>query len=115
MLGHDTGDLVLREVAHRLEHIVQQQHGFAVRLGGDEFIINMPAMKSSEDIRELAELVLSRLSTWDTQIEELHLSVSIGIVTYTSSESEDLKVLLKKADNALYRAKANGKNAYQYF
>ncbi|CAN7662990.1 diguanylate cyclase domain-containing protein [Paenibacillus sp. LjRoot56] len=114
LYGHETGDLVLREVALRLENFVQQHHGFAVRLGGDEFIINLVALTNREEISKLADFLLSRLSTWDTQLEAFNLSVSIGIVLYPSNEDNLLKILLKNADNALYRAKANGKNGYQF-
>ncbi|OAS15798.1 diguanylate cyclase [Paenibacillus oryzisoli] len=115
LYGHDTGDLVLREVALRLESFVQTHHGFAVRLGGDEFIVNLVDISNREDIRALADMLLSRLSSWDTQLEAFNLSVSIGIVLYPPEENNNLKVLLKNADNALYRAKANGKNSYQFF
>lgn len=115
LYGHDTGDLVLREVALRLESFVQPQQGFAVRLGGDEFVVNLVGVSSREEISALADVLLSRLSSWDTQLEAFNLSVSIGIVLYPADETNLLKVLLKNADNALYRAKANGKNGYQFF
>ncbi|WP_338113349.1 diguanylate cyclase domain-containing protein [Paenibacillus allorhizoplanae] len=115
LYGHETGDLVLREVALRLENFVQLHQGFAVRLGGDEFVINLVDLTSRVEISKLADLLLSRLSTWDTQLEAFNLSVSIGIVLYPAGENNLLKVLLKNADNALYRAKANGKNGYQFF
>ncbi|WP_312886408.1 sensor domain-containing protein [Paenibacillus plantarum] len=115
LYGHDTGDLVLREVALRLENFVQLHHGFAVRLGGDEFIVNLIGLTSREEISKLADYLLKRLSTWDTQLEAFNLSVSIGIVLYPPDENNLLKILLKNADNALYRAKANGKNGYQFF
>lgn len=115
LYGHETGDLVLREVALRLDHFIQQHKGFAVRLGGDEFIVNLVDVSSKEEISKLADYVLSRLSAWDTQLEAFNLSVSIGIVLYPPNENNTLKLLLKNADNALYRAKANGKNNYQYF
>ncbi|KRE59864.1 sensor domain-containing diguanylate cyclase [Paenibacillus sp. Soil750] len=115
LYGHETGDLVLREVALRLENFVQLLQGFAVRLGGDEFVINLVDLTSREEISKLADFLLSRLSTWDTQLEAFNLSVSIGIVLYPAGENNLLKVLLKNADNALYRAKANGKNGYQFF
>ncbi|NQX58208.1 diguanylate cyclase domain-containing protein [Paenibacillus qinlingensis] len=115
LYGHETGDLVLREVALRLENFIQQRHGFAVRLGGDEFIVNLVDLTSREEISKLADFLLSRLSTWDTQLEAFNLSVSIGIVIYPADDNNLLKTLLKNADNALYRAKANGKNGYQFF
>lgn len=113
-LGHDAGDAVLREVADRLETFVQQQGGIAVRLGGDEFIVNMMDLTDEEEIRKLAEQLLDRLSTWDAQLAALRLSVSIGIVLYNANGVHKLDSLLKQADNALYRAKAIGKNTYQF-
>ncbi|OCT12884.1 diguanylate cyclase [Paenibacillus pectinilyticus] len=115
LYGHDTGDLVLREVALRLDQFVQQHQGFAVRLGGDEFIINMIDLSDKDEISQYAESLLARLSSWDTQLEALQLSVSIGIELYPPHASNLLDTLLKNADNALYRAKANGKNGYQFF
>lgn len=115
LYGHETGDLVLREVALRLENFVQLHHGFAVRLGGDEFIINLIGLTSREETSKLADYLLTRLSCWDTQLEAFNLSVSIGIVLYPSNANSMLKILLKNADNALYRAKANEKNGYQFF
>lgn len=115
--GHDTGDLVLKEVALRIESIIKEKsiNGFAVRLGGDEFIINIFNEFSGKALCEKAEYFLSKLSTWDFQLEEFHLSASIGIVPYPPSVNTNLNVLLKNADNALYRAKARGKNNYQFF
>ncbi|MCM3601679.1 sensor domain-containing diguanylate cyclase [Robertmurraya korlensis] len=117
MLGHDTGDLVLKEVALRIEEILKQQKidGFAARLGGDEFIINITGEVNYKDLREKAECFLSRLSTWDIHLKEFNLSASMGIVFYPPSFENNISVLLKDADNALYRAKANGKNSYQFF
>ena len=62
-----------------------------------------------------AEAILAIMSSWDTHFAEFQLSVSIGLVPYTSKDSDNLKALLRNADNALYRAKANGKNNYQIF
>jgi diguanylate cyclase (GGDEF)-like protein len=72
-------------------------------------------LTSREEISKRADYLLTRLSTWDTQLEAFNLSVSIGIVLYPPDENNLLKTLLKNADNALYRAKANGKNGYQFF
>lgn len=114
--GHDAGDVVLKEIALRLETIMKDKdiNGFAVRLGGDEFIINIIDEFSIEELRKKAEYFLSRLSTWDIQLKEFHLSASMGIVLYPP-RVESLDVLIKNADNALYRAKAKGKNTYQFF
>jgi diguanylate cyclase (GGDEF)-like protein len=113
--GHDTGDLVLKEVALRLESFIKPLNGFAVRLGGDEFIVHVEGLASQEENSKHAESILLRLSTWDTHLEEFHLSVSIGIATYQADQKPQLATLLKNADNALYRAKSKGKNGYQFF
>ena len=116
-LGHDTGDLILKEVSLRMETIIQQMNlnGAVFRLGGDEFIINLVGKLSEHEIGELAEFFIERLSSWDFQIKEFNLSVSIGIVIYTNKMNLTLNKLLKKADNALYRAKTNGKSTYRFF
>ena len=111
--GHDTGDLVLTEVASRLQKFVgEHEDGFAVRLGGDEFIIIFSHILSKEEMSMRAEHLLKILSKWDN---EYHLSASIGIVTYPIGGDIDLNTLLKKADHALYLAKTAGKNRHEFY
>lgn len=111
--GHDTGDQVLKEVASRIEQFIKEQADvFAVRLGGDEFIINFPQMSSREEVEKQADCLLNYLNTWNTPYQ---LSASIGIVSYPASETASLETILKNADNALYRAKAAGKNTFEIF
>ncbi|WP_142829082.1 sensor domain-containing diguanylate cyclase [Planococcus soli] len=111
--GHDAGDLVLKEVASRLQEFVRQHSdSFVVRIGGDEFVVYFAAVSSKEDMTRQAEKLLESLSTWDADYQ---LSVSIGIVTYPVNGRYDLQALLKNADQALYRAKNSGKNTYSFF
>lgn len=111
--GHDAGDMVLKEVALRLRKFVNSHNdAIAVRLGGDEFIINFSQMSTKEEISKRAEHLLNSLSTWDSKYQ---LSTSIGIVHYPKDSNIKLKTILKNADSALYRAKAAGKNAYTFF
>lgn len=111
--GHDIGDSVLIEVAFRLQTFTNEHEGaFAVRLGGDEFILNFSQPRSSEEWSKKANQVLNCLSTWDT---EYNLSTSIGIVTYAEDSNANLKALLQNADKALYRAKSAGKNIFKFF
>jgi len=116
-LGHDTGDLILKEVSLRIENIIKKKNlnGAVFRLGGDEFILNLDGEFSGKDLSVIAESLIERLSSWDFQIREFNLSVSIGIVTYKREVNQTLDELLKKADNALYRAKSNGKSTYEIF
>ena len=111
--GHDTGDLVLKEVASRLQKFVgEHEDGFAVRLGGDEFIINFSHISSKEEMSKRAEQLLGSLSKWGS---EYQLSASIGIVTHPADGRIELTTLLKNADHALYRAKTAGKNRYEFY
>jgi diguanylate cyclase (GGDEF)-like protein len=113
--GHDTGDFILKEVARKLESTTKHLKGFAVRLGGDEFIVHLEGGLTIEEYSKLAENILIQLSTWDTHLEEFHLSVSIGIATYQDGKNNQLPTLLKNADDALYKMKAKGKNGYHFF
>ncbi|WKA59116.1 sensor domain-containing diguanylate cyclase [Planococcus shenhongbingii] len=111
--GHDAGDLVLKEVASKLEKFTDDyDDAFAVRLGGDEFIVHFPHILSKEEMSERAEHVLGSLSTWDNNYQ---LSTSVGIASYPSGSNNDLNTVLKNADEALYRAKKAGKNTYKFF
>ncbi|WP_422122241.1 diguanylate cyclase domain-containing protein [Planococcus sp. X10-3] len=112
MHGHDTGDLVLKEVAWRLQNFVKEyKDAFVVRLGGDEFIVHFPHITGKEEMGQRAERILYGLSAWDADYE---LSASIGIAAYPPDSDSDLKTLLKNADGALYRAKTAGKNTYKF-
>lgn len=111
--GHDTGDQALKEVALRLQGFIKEsQDAFAVRLGGDEFLLNFPHIASRDEINMLGHQLINCLNTWDTGYQ---LSASIGIVPYRADSAIKLNTLLKDADNAMYRAKAAGKNNYKVF
>lgn len=111
--GHDVGDGVLKEVALILQEFVKTQNdSYAVRLGGDEFLIHFSATYSKAEISKLAENILSYFRGRNTIYQ---LSTSIGISTYPADSDTDLKTLIKNADNALYRAKEAGKNNYTIF
>lgn len=111
--GHDTGDLVLKEVATKLQQFTKQQkEAIAFRLGGDEFLVHFAVPLSKGEMNGLAERLLESLSTWEAEYE---LSASIGIASYTAGTDCELKALLKNADDALYCAKKAGKNRHHFF
>lgn len=108
--GHDRGDEVLKEVGNRLRHFVMNHsQTFAVRLGGDEFIVHLSGKLAEEAIDQLANELLQSMSEWK---QDEQLSTSVGIVLYDASEPILLTELLRQADQALYKAKAAGKNRY---
>lgn len=113
-LGHNAGDFLLQTMAERLCNCVREGDTVS-RLGGDEFAILLNDVESHEDIKVIASNILENLSqpvTYEKQ--ELFVTASIGISMFPG-DSEDTQGLLKKADVAMYRAKANGKNNYQLY
>lgn len=110
--GHDRGDEVLKEVANRLRHFVaKQEQAFAVRLGGDEFIVHRTGELSEPELLKQADELLDMLNKWEP---EENLSASMGIIVYELSSDVKLPELLRQADQALYKAKSAGKNRYYY-
>jgi diguanylate cyclase (GGDEF)-like protein len=113
-LGHPVGDALLRAVTDRLIGCIRDTDTLA-RQGGDEFLVILADVDSSDDIATLAEKLLERL-VMPFQIEghDLSTSASIGIAIHPD-DSRDFDTLLKKADTALYEAKAAGRNTYRFF
>jgi diguanylate cyclase (GGDEF)-like protein len=118
-LGHSVGDLLLQEVAKRLENCCRGEDTVA-RLGGDEFVVLLPetgadAQHAVGGAQNVAEKALKSLSeTMLIQHNELHITTSIG-VTLLDSESVSVDAVLRQADTAMYDAKALGKDNYSFF
>jgi len=111
--GHDEGDQVLKEVASRLQRLVADGLGaFVVRIGGDEFVIHFSGVSDKEEINEQAEAIIHAVSAWG---QGYALSASVWIASYPANYKGALEPLLKQADEALYLAKAEGKNTYKFF
>ena len=113
-LGHLTGDQLLVQVARRLSATVRQED-LVARLGGDEFVILLPDISSSTDAAHVADKVLSSVAEpYSINGQQLRTSTSIGICLYPNDATE-AQELVKKADVAMYHAKAQGRNNYQFF
>ncbi|MEY3747890.1 MAG: hypothetical protein RL194_1349 [Pseudomonadota bacterium] len=113
-LGHDVGDAVLQTAASRLTASVREVDTVA-RLGGDEFVMLLTDINRVEDITAIANKTLENLSkTFSIGRDEYVLTASIGISVYPK-DGKDVQTLLKNADAAMYRAKADGKNRFEYF
>jgi diguanylate cyclase (GGDEF)-like protein/PAS domain S-box-containing protein len=112
-LGHDVGDLVLKTVASRLSSCLRGSDTVS-RLGGDEFTVILPAIPSVQDAARVAAKVIATI-TQPFMIEGHKIAVtsSIGISLYPHN-AEDVEMLVKEADNAMYQAKQQGKNGYQF-
>ena len=113
-LGHDTGDLLLKEVAHRLAGCLREKDSIA-RWGGDEFAFLLPDLDHPEAAAEVATKVLGALSyPFDLADEEMYINASIGIALYPADD-QSREGLVKNAEVAMYRAKEQGESAYQFF
>ncbi|TCI29801.1 bifunctional diguanylate cyclase/phosphodiesterase [Exiguobacterium sp. SL-10] len=111
--GHSVGDQFLKQVTTRIESILGK-HDTLARLGGDEFIILSPETTSNLGAHRAQELVNVLHPPFELEHEELFTGASIGISLHPS-DGETAEELIKNADIAMYRAKADGKNGYQFF
>ncbi len=113
-LGHKAGDEVLKVVTKRLENTIRDEDTLA-RLGGDEFTIIMENLAQGEDASLLAQKIIKVLSE-PIEIYEnlLYVSSSIGISLYPE-DGRTAQNLLKYADSAMYKAKAEGRNNFQFY
>ncbi|BCK86628.1 hypothetical protein MIZ01_0392 [Sideroxyarcus emersonii] len=113
-LGHDVGDLLLKEVAVRMLRCVREVDTIS-RIGGDEFIVLLSGMGKEQDVMMVAEKILYSLDQpFELAGHEIHISSSIGIALYPAHGDED-KSLLKNADIAMYFAKQSGRNNAKLF
>jgi diguanylate cyclase (GGDEF)-like protein/PAS domain S-box-containing protein len=113
-LGHAAGDTLLRACARRLQSIVHDTDTVA-RIGGDEFAIILTGLDRPIDAGHVAQRIIARLlEPVSCQGHEVHTGTSIGITIFPDDDT-DPDQLLRNADIALYRAKANGRNTYSFF
>jgi diguanylate cyclase (GGDEF)-like protein/PAS domain S-box-containing protein len=113
-LGHSVGDLLLQEVAKRLNKCVREQDTVA-RLGGDEFLIVLTHLQKVQDAAVVAERVMDEMTaSLNIQGHALNVSCSLGISIFPD-HGPDGETLVKNADAAMYRAKQTGRNNSQLF
>src|SRR5258706_2420122 len=113
-LGHDAGDRVLDEIAARLRGSLRETDTVG-RLGGDEFVVLIEEIADPAEVALVAQKVLAEVARpIALAAQEVHITASIGISTYPA-DSEDMQGLMKNADIAMYRAKEQGKNNYQFY
>jgi diguanylate cyclase (GGDEF)-like protein len=113
-LGHQAGDLLLRQVAHRLRDCAREIDTVA-RVGGDEFIVLQAQVVRVEQVATLAERILERVSApYDINGNPVIIGASIGIAT-APADGASADELIAHADLALYRVKAGGRNSFCFF
>jgi diguanylate cyclase (GGDEF)-like protein/PAS domain S-box-containing protein len=113
-LGHRLGDQLLIEVGTRLQTIVRNGDTVA-RISGDEFIVLLPDLAHTDDAIMIVENIIREIaSPYRLDGETIHLTASVGIST-TAVNLEKPMELLQQADLAMYRAKQESRNTYQWF
>jgi diguanylate cyclase (GGDEF)-like protein/PAS domain S-box-containing protein len=113
-LGHDKGDRVLKQVSSRLLRLVRSEDIIA-RQGGDEFIIVIGNLNNTTPAIKVAEKLRTAFTEpFDLDGEMIYISVSIGISFYPQDGKNTVE-LLKTSDQAMYAAKASGKNCFHCF
>ncbi|MCX7109433.1 MAG: EAL domain-containing protein [Proteobacteria bacterium] len=113
-LGHDIGDELLKETAKRLQTCIRETDTLA-RPGGDEFTLVMDELDDPKSVDRVAQCILHCMSEpFQLKDERCYVSFSIGIALYPDDAS-DLDGLFKKADQAMYAAKQQGRNRFCYF
>ena len=116
-MGHDKGDLLLKQVAARLTASMRGTD-LVARLGGDEFIALLGELHNPADVTRTAREILKQMSTpFDLDGDGAHIaeiSSSIGIALYPQ-DGKDVETLMKNADQAMYGAKESGRNRFQHY
>lgn len=113
-LGHNAGDLLLKEISRILTSQVRSTDTVA-RLGGDEFAIVLERLHQPEDAASIAENILNQLGkVLVLDGHELYANASIGIAVYPYAATQGSE-LIQSADTAMYEAKKRGKNQYRFF
>ncbi|MGZ4960739.1 MAG: diguanylate cyclase domain-containing protein, partial [Methylomonas sp.] len=113
-LGHDMGDLLLKETTDRLTGCIRETDTLA-RPGGDEFTLIMDELHEFNSIERVAHSILqAMMMPFQLKDERCYVSFSIGIALYPD-DADNLEDLLKKADQAMYAAKDQGRNRISYF
>ena len=114
-LGHDVGDQVLSEVAHRMKSSLRKSD-YVFRLGGDEFTVLVKELNREYEAGYIGEKLIQNLALpYKIGKHKInYLTVSIGIVLLPK-DGVEREILVKRADTAMYNAKNNGKNNFRYF
>jgi diguanylate cyclase (GGDEF)-like protein/PAS domain S-box-containing protein len=113
-LGHPVGDKLLQSIAKRLADCVRASDTVS-RQGGDEFVVLLSEVSHSEDAAISARRILQAVARpHSIDMHDLHITTSIGVSVYPD-DGVDADTLIKNADTAMYQAKENGRQSFQFF
>ena len=112
--GHEVGDLLLKRVSQIIKNTIRDEDSLS-RLGGDEFTVIIEDLSTKQDAGLLAQKIIDSLSeSMEINGHNINISCSLGISIYPQ-DFTNLEDLIKYADDAMYKAKDNGKNNFQYY
>ena len=117
--GHDVGDHLLKQVAHRIKNIVDSHEVFA-RISGNTFVIIIPSLdKNKNESQEITQKYIDTINNrfiqpLDLAGEEYHLSFSIGVILFNKSDISAFDIL-KRAETAMYEAKKNARGTCKFY
>ena len=113
-LGHDIGDLLLQDAARLITSCVRESD-IVARLGGDEFTLILGDLDDESRVERIAQNILRKLAEpFQLKNKLAYVSGSIGI-TFYPNDAQDIDVLIRNADQAMYSAKHQGRNRYSFF
>ncbi|WP_135077735.1 EAL domain-containing protein [Terasakiella sp. SH-1] len=113
-LGHNTGDAILEEAAERLKKCTRGEDTVA-RMGGDEFILLFPEIDSVDEVIKVAQRIIDAFSKpFTVQEHTLFVTASLGMSVFPE-DGEDVETIIKHADAAMYRSKAEGRSTFNLF
>lgn len=112
--GHNTGDMILQAVSERLKGIVREGDTVS-RPGGDEFLLLFPDIAHIEAVTLIIKKIINKLSeVFTLSDKELYITASIGVSVFPDN-GKDAETIIKQADTAMYYAKGQGRNNYQFY
>ena len=113
-LGHEAGDQLLKEVASRLKNCLRESD-IVARLGGDEFVVMLTDVTEEKYAATVAQKIITSIAEpFVLMGQDFRVTASIGISTYPL-DGQDAQTLTKNADIAMYQAKEDGKNNFQFY